>query len=217
MVDMKNIILGNEKFKQNKFKKYEEKFIDLVEKGQKPKVLFIGCSDSRVLPHLITNTGPGDLFIVRNIGNFVAPFKPDEDYHSTAAAIEYAVTVLKVSEIIVCGHSHCGAIAALYNKPEGIEMIHVRKWLDLGNEAKTFIETNEETKDLSHEKKLAMTEKVSVIFQLTNLLTYPKIKELVDEGRINLRGWYYKIESGDIEYYNEEKKEFVSMGIKIEH
>ncbi len=216
-MDIKSIIDGNEKFRKNKFKKYEEKFVDLVQKGQKPKVLYIGCSDSRVLPHLITNTGPGDLFIVRNIGNFVAPFKPDEDYHSTAAAIEYAVSVLQVSEIIVCGHSHCGAIAALYDRPDGAEMIHVRKWLGLGNEAKKYIETNSTTKGLSLEKKLAMTEKISVVFQLTHLLTYPKIQELVNAGKMNLRGWYYKIESGDIEYYNEELQEFVSMGIKIEH
>ena len=215
-MDIKSFIEGNEKFRKKKFKKYEEKFIDLVNKGQKPKVLFIGCSDSRVLPHLITDTGPGDLFIVRNIGNFVPPFKPDEDYHATAAAIEYAVSVLKVSDIIVCGHSHCGAIAALYDKPEGIEMIHVRKWLELGNEAKNYVEYKDETQNFTSAERLQMTEKVSVMFQLSNLLTYPKIKEQVDEGKINLRAWYYKIESGDIEYYNEEQKDFVSMGIKIE-
>jgi len=215
-LDIKSFIEGNEKFRKKKFKKYEEKFIDLVNKGQKPKVLFIGCSDSRVLPHLITDTGPGDLFIVRNIGNFVPPFKPDEDYHATAAAIEYAVSVLKVSDIIVCGHSHCGAIAALYDKPEGIEMIHVRKWLELGNEAKNYVEYKDETQNFTSAERLQMTEKVSVMFQLSNLLTYPKIKEQVDEGKINLRAWYYKIESGDIEYYNEEQKDFVSMGIKIE-
>lgn len=216
-MDIKNIIGGNEKFKQNKFKKYEGKFIDLVEQGQKPKVLYIGCSDSRVLPHLITDTGPGDLFIVRNIGNFVAPYKPDEDYHSTAAAIEYAVSVLKVSEIIVCGHSHCGAIAALYDKPQSDELIHVKKWLELGEEAKNYIETQNEVRELPMRDKLTMTEKISVVFQLTNLLTYPKIKERVEAGELNLRGWYYKIESGEIDYYNEVLKEFISMGIKIEH
>lgn len=134
------LVQGSETFKKNKFKKFEHKFIDLVQNGQKPKVLFIGCSDSRVMPNLITQTGPGDLFIVRNIGNFVAPYKPDEDYHSTAAAIEYAVSVLEVTDIVVCAHSHCGAIEGLYqqHKMNDIALIHVKTWLKLGKEQKTL-------------------------------------------------------------------------------
>ena len=109
-----SLISGNNRFKNKKFKKYEVKFLDLIKNGQKPKALYIGCSDSRVIPDLITNSKPGDLFVVRNVGNFVAPYEPDLGYHSTASAIEYAISVLNVSDIIVCGHSHCGAIEALY-------------------------------------------------------------------------------------------------------
>jgi len=109
-MDFSSIIKGSEHFKNKDFKKYKNKFIDLVKNGQHPKVLFIGCSDSRVVPNLITQSEPGDLFVMRNIGNFVPPFKPDVDFHGTAAAIEYAVSILKVTDIIVCGHSHCGAI-----------------------------------------------------------------------------------------------------------
>lgn len=112
-MEIKRLIDGHESFKEGKFKKFENKFVDLVKNGQNPKSLFIACADSRVDPALITSSDPGDLFILRNIGNFVPPYSPDDDYHATAAGIEYAVSVLKVSDIIVCGHSNCGAIESL--------------------------------------------------------------------------------------------------------
>jgi carbonic anhydrase len=93
---LKEFEKGHESFKKVKFKKSEERFKKLIDDGQDPKALFIGCSDSRVMPAMITGSKPGDLFIVRNIGNFVAPFNPDADYHATASAIEYATTVLEV-------------------------------------------------------------------------------------------------------------------------
>jgi carbonic anhydrase len=128
---------GHEAFQKIRFNQSKERFKKLVSEGQNPKALFIGCSDSRVMPAMITGSKPGDLFIVRNIGNFVAPFNPDADYHATASAIEYATSILEVSDIIVCGHSHCGAIEALYKEIEQTpENIHTIKWLDLGQEAK---------------------------------------------------------------------------------
>jgi len=107
---------GHEAFRKIAFNKSKERFRKLVDEGQSPKALFIGCSDSRVMPAMITSSKPGDLFIIRNIGNFVAPFNPDADFHATASAIEYAVSILEVSDIIVCGHSDCGAIEALYKE-----------------------------------------------------------------------------------------------------
>ena len=214
---MKNIhklISGSQNFQEKNFKKYQHKFEELVTKGQSPKVLFIGCCDSRVLPNLITDTGPGDLFIVRNIGNFVAPYKPDADFHSTAAAIEYAVTVLDVQDIIVCGHSHCGAIGALYTqkKLEHDDLVHVKTWLELGMPAKALVEALAE--DVSKEDKLIMTEEISVLFQLQNLLTYPSVKKRVEEGKLFLNGWHYDIESGEIAQYDAQKEEFVLLDFK---
>ncbi len=211
MKHIKQLIHGTERFKKQAFKKHQDKFEKLVSEGQSPKVLFIGCCDSRVLPNLITNTGPGDLFIVRNIGNFVAPYKPDEDFHSTAAAIEYAVSVLEVRDIIVCGHSHCGAIAALYKeeKLEAQELIHVKRWLDLGKEAKHFVQ--QRGKGLSKEDKLTMTEEISVLFQLENLMTYPAVAKRVNEGSLYLNGWHYDIESGEIASYSQEHEEFIPL------
>ena len=204
---------GHEAFKRVKFKANEDRFKRLVSEGQNPKALFIGCSDSRVMPNMITSTSAGDLFIIRNIGNFVPPFKPDSDFHATAAAIEYATSVLQISDIIVCGHSDCGAIKAVYQSPESTpENIHTIKWLELGTMAKRVAKTA-----LPHADKpelLDYTEKVSVIFQLENLLTYPAVKRGVTEGRIFLHGWHYDLATGDINYYDDEALVFKPLGEK---
>lgn len=210
MIKQSELIEGNEVFKKSYFKKYEKELLELVHKGQHPKALFIGCADSRVVPNLITQTSPGELFVLRNVGNFVAPYKPDEDYHSTAAGIEYAVTALEVSEIIICGHTHCGAISSLYTEVEGKSFIHTKKWLTLGNRAKSLallaVGKNGEKEEL-----LRLTEKLSVVFQIEHLLTYPYVKEKVDAGTLHIHGWLYDIENGDIEYYDPDAYEFKSL------
>ncbi len=214
---IRKIIEGSERFQKEKFKRYQHKFEKLVKEGQHPKVLFIGCSDSRVLPHLITNTGPGDLFVIRNIGNFVAPYKPDEDFHSTAAAIEYAVSVLEVKDIIVCGHSHCGAISALFKKQklENPSLVHVKRWLSLGEGAKDFV-LNHMPENALKEDILDATEKVSAVMQLDNILTYPVVRKRVEEGSLFLNAWHYDIESGEITYFESEAQEFVPIAISQE-
>ena len=205
-----DLISGYEKFKDTKFKKYENKFIDLVKNGQKPKVLFIACSDSRVDPTLITDAAPGELFVLRNIGNFVPPFAPDDDYHATAAGIEYAVSVLGVSDIIVCGHSHCGAIETMYTKITDINLVHVKKWLQLGLDAKNYVEAKL-GQNIDHAKRLELTEKISLLFQSKNLLTYPDVERRVNEGELFIRSWYYHLETGELEYFNTETGEFEPM------
>ena len=201
-------IKGIKEFKDIHFKENEILFKELVEKGQNPKALFIGCSDSRIIPALITNSKPGDLFVVRNIGNMVPPFKPDDDFHGTAAAIEYAVSVLNVEDIIVCGHSKCGMCRALYeqDKITGIELIHVKNWLKLGDDVKEqVLSIYKENPDID---MYELTEKINVLYQLKNLLTYPKIKEKVENNSLRLHGWYYRIETGEIEFYNSETNKF---------
>ena len=165
------------------------------------------------MPAMITSSKPGDLFIVRNIGNFVAPFNPNADFHATASAIEYAVSLLEVSDIIVCGHSDCGAIAALYKDiKQTPENIHTIKWLELGQEAKkvALLAHKHSDKELLNR----YTEKISVVFQLDNLLTYPGVKKRVDEGSLFLHGWHYNIENGEIVYYDDENFEFKPLSQK---
>lgn len=204
---------GHEAFQKVKFNQSKERFKKLVSEGQNPKALFIGCSDSRVMPAMITGSKPGDLFIVRNIGNFVAPYNPDADYHATASAIEYAASILEVSDIIVCGHSHCGAIEALYKDIEQTpENIHTIKWLDLGQEAKKVAMLA--YRNESEEKMLRYTEKISVVYQIDNLLTYPGVKRRVDDGTLFLHAWYYNMENGEIEYYDDDNYEFKPLSQK---
>ncbi|RUM61471.1 MAG: carbonic anhydrase [Persephonella sp.] len=199
---------GIKEFKNLHFRENEILFKELVDKGQNPKALFIGCSDSRIIPTLITNSKPGDLFVIRNIGNMVPPFKPDNDFHGTAAAIEYAVSILNVEDIIVCGHSNCGMCRALYeeDKIQGIELIHVKNWLRLGKDVKeTVLKIYKNNPDINIYE---LTEKINILYQLKNLLTYPKIKEKVESGELRLHGWYYKIETGEIEFYNSDTNSF---------
>lgn len=204
---LKEFADGNETFQQTYFKKHEAQLLSLVKEGQNPRALFIGCSDSRVIPDLIIQSNPGDLFVVRNVGNFVAPYKPDEDFHSTAAGIEYAVLVLEVSEIIICGHSHCGAIEALYKSSCDTSMIHTAKWLTLGEKAKSMamlaLGANAPREELYH-----ATEQLSIVTQIENLLTYPYVKKLVEEEKLFIHGWYYDIETGAIEYYDPDIYQF---------
>lgn len=207
-----NMILGNELFQKSYFKAHEKELLQLAKKGQTPKALYIGCSDSRVVPDLMTSSAPGDLFVVRNIGNFVAPYKPDEDFHSTASAIEYAVSVLNVKNIIVCGHTHCGAIEAIHTKScaSDPDLVHTKTWLTLGDSAKSQAIL---ALGLNADKEVLyrLTEKLSVISQLENLLTYPSVSKRVDSGEIAIHGWVYDIESGEIEYYDPENSQFLPL------
>ncbi|HIP11757.1 MAG TPA: carbonic anhydrase [Arcobacter sp.] len=211
-MNIDDMIKGNKKFQEIHFPKLEGKFDDLVVNGQKPKILFIGCSDSRVVPDLIVDSKPGDMFILRNIGNFVPPYRNDSDFHSSSAAIEYAVSVLGVKDIIICGHSHCGACAALYEDLSGEpHLVHVKKWLELGHKAKEYTLLATPNKD-DKEQILRTTERISIKHQLENLLTYPEIYRKVKAGELDIHGWYYKIEDGSIEYYDGESCGFKTLG-----
>ena len=200
---------GNKLFRAY-FKKNKEALLKLVSSGQSPRALFIGCSDSRVIPDLMVQTNPGDLFVIRNVGNFVPPYKPDEDFHATASGIEYAVGVLKVEEIIICGHTHCGACRALYEPIEDNSLIHTKKWLELGESAKTSAVLSLGN-SAPQEELLRLTEKLSVIKQIENLLTYPKVKKRFEDGELSIHGWIYNIENGNIEYYNADTYEFLPL------
>lgn len=200
---------GNELFKLY-FKKNKESLLKLATSGQSPKALFIGCSDSRVIPNMMIQSDPGDLFVIRNVGNFVPPYKPDEDYHATASGIEYAVGVLNVKEIIICGHTHCGAISSLYKEINDPSLVHTKKWLELGNSAKMNAIMSLGA-DANKDHLFRLTEKLSVMKQLENILTYPLVKKAFEASELSIHGWLYDIETGDIKYYNAETYEFLPL------
>ncbi len=214
-MSIQKYVQGNALFRTY-FKKNKEDLLKLVTEGQKPKALFIGCSDSRVIPDMMLQTKPGDLFVLRNVGNFVPPFSPDDDYHATATGIEYATSVLKVSEIIICGHSYCGACAALYEDLDDTpEMVHTRRWLSLGESAKKSAILSLGA-DAPKEELLRLTEKLSIVHQIENLLTYPQVKERFEKGDLHIHGWYYHIENGKIEYYDADNYEFLPLSALTE-
>ena len=203
----KRLIEGNEDFKTRVFPELEEELLNLVKHGQRPEIMFIGCSDSRVTPDLMLNTKPGDMFILRNVGNFVPPFKHDEDFHGSAAAIEFAIAVLKVKHIIICGHSHCGACKSLYEEiPDNDSFVHIRTWLKLGIKAKERTLKNQ--KFATEEEMYRATERNSIRYQLENLLTYPDVVKQLEAGEVQIHGWYYDIATGAINYYDKENDSF---------
>lgn len=198
---------GHSQFK-NYFRLHEEELLRQLKEGQTPSTLFIGCSDSRFIPDLILKTKPGDLFTIRTAGNFV-PFYQAEMNDGIAATIQYAVEVLQVKHIIVCGHSHCGAIEGLYKDWKPDQMPLVQKWLQYGEPAKKLVSST--TTSISKEELYNLTGEVSVLYQLENLLTYPFVKKLVEEDKIALHGWYYRMETGDIFYFDPKANHFYSF------
>ncbi|MGB3880442.1 MAG: carbonic anhydrase [Diaphorobacter nitroreducens] len=181
------------RFHLDAFPQYREQFQTLVDEGQHPTTLFIGCSDSRLLPYLLTGAGPGELFLVRNVGAFVPPYDGSYGHHGTAAAIEFAVLELRVSRIVVCGHSHCGAIKALYGEVSP-EARNLQRWLDLGREAALPVQPGPEA--------LRRTEQRAVVLQLERLMEYPMVRRRVEDGSIALHGWHYVIEEGEVHVFD---------------
>ena len=191
-------------FHADYFPLHQQRFQDLVAEGQHPKTLFIGCSDSRIVPYLLTGTGPGELFIVRNVGALVPPYDGSHGLHGTTAGIEFAVLQLKVKRIIVCGHSHCGAVRATY---EGVpdEAIVLRSWLTLIDEALLPLQPCAEV--------LARTEQRSIVLQLERLMDYPMVRRAVESGELTLHGWHYVIEDGDVHIFDAKRGAFIPASI----
>ena len=213
------------RFHVDAFPQYREQFQTLVDEGQHPTTLFVGCSDSRLVPYLLTGAGPGELFIVRNVGAFIPPYDgyvngpQDADgvhpaggltqleaarrwvgHHGTTAAIEFAVLNLNVRRIIVCGHSHCGAIKAMYGDVSP-EAPNLNRWLDLGREALLPMQSGPEV--------LRRTEQRAVVLQLERLMEYPMVRSRVEAGQISLHGWHFVIEEGEVHVFDVKTGGFV--------
>lgn len=198
---------GIVKFRREDFEAHEELFKGL-KASQKPHTLFISCSDSRVDPNLITGTLPGELFIIRNIANIVPPYRETAEYAATTSAIEYAVLYLGVENIIICGHSNCGGCAACLSPSENLDKLpHTRKWLELIRPVRDRV--LKEYREAEPEAQEWMMEQNNVVEQLKHLMTYPYICQKVDSGQLELGGWHYIIETGEIFVYDRETGEFL--------
>jgi carbonic anhydrase len=207
---MHNLVKGIHQFQANIFSSQRELFERLVEK-QTPDALFITCSDSRINPNELTQTGPGELFILRNAGNVIPPYGAASS--GEAATIEYALSALDIGDIIVCGHSHCGAMTALYNPDEISEMPAVRAWLAHAEATRRIVKEN--YGDLEPSKRLSVTIQENVLVQLENLRTHPAVAARVARGRLHLHGWVYQIDTGRVFAYDRQAEDFVPIGPEV--
>lgn len=199
---------GVKEFNSNDFVEYQELF-KKIGRQQNPHTLFIGCSDSRVVPNLITKTLPGELFVIRNIANIVPLFRLSDEFLATTSAIEYAVKVLNVDTILVCGHSNCGGCNALFmNENDTASIPHTKKWLELAKNVKDKM-VNLRIDDLRVREW--MTEQLNIVEQMNHLLSYPYIAEKYEKGELSILGWYYLIETGEVFNYDKDEKKFLKI------
>jgi carbonic anhydrase len=203
---MQQLIDGVHRFRDDEFGKYKGLFRRLSREGQQPHTLFITCADSRVLAELITQSNPGDLFVIKNVGNIVPPPDPDR-LNSTGAAIEFAVECLRVSDIVVCGHSQCGAIAALMDKSQCKGLPHLDHWVETAAPVRDLIQSK-----YSHLKtqteRLRAAEEENVLFSIERLHSYPSVERKLAEGALRLHAWFFKIASAELFAYDAALKQF---------
>ena len=204
---MQKLVEGIHQFRHDIFSSKQQLFETLVD-GQQPLALFITCSDSRIDPSLLTQTEPGELFILRNAGNIVPPYGAIEG--GEAATIEYAVSVLGVKDIVLCGHSHCGAMSGLLDQAQLAKLPAVRSWLCHAESTQRIIEEN-----YSHltdpTARLTATVEENVLVQLENLRTHPTVAAALGRQALNLHGWVYKFETGQVFTYDPNDGQFVPV------
>ncbi len=205
---MEKLITGIHRFRSQYWGEQKGLYQRLAEHGQFPEALFITCCDSRVVPTLITHGQPGDLFIYRNIGNFVPPYTENVlDGTGVAAAVEYAVVHLHVRDIVVCGHSDCGAMKALHkDRSHFADTPHLAEWLRNGERTLEVVSAN--YPGMSGEKKFAVTSQENVLVQMENLRTYPVVQEAARKGRLHVHAWFFEIGTGTVFRYSPDKGQY---------
>jgi carbonic anhydrase len=206
---MEKLIRGIVEFRRHVRPEYRETFARLA-LGQSPDTLFIACSDSRVVPNLFASADPGDLFVIRNVGNLISPAGEDglsESDESEAAAVEFALAKLRVRDVIVCGHSDCGAMQALLGGREQIEPSHLRSWLRHGEPALQQLANGQAPdKALLGHNQLSQ---LNVLAQLEHLKTYPLVREGLQSKTLRLHGWWFELKNADVYAYEETPHRFV--------
>lgn len=201
---MDKLVSGVRQFMDSVFEKEETLFSDLAH-GQSPDVFFVTCSDSRVAPHLVTQSGPGDLFVLRNAGNFI----PTALDTGEAATVEYASQVLGVKDAIICGHSDCGAVQAVLNPPAAGALPAVEAWLTHGAEVLDVLERHPEW---TGQERIDRAIEINVLVQLTRLAKHPSVTPRLEDGSLLLHAWVYDIGSGQIRAFDPEAGSFRPLG-----
>jgi carbonic anhydrase len=206
---MEKLLRGIAEFRRKRLDHYRETYGSQLA-VQTPDVLFIACSDSRVVPNVFASTNPGDLFVVRNVGNLVCPCGPEglsSADESEFAAIEFAITQLHVRNIVVCGHSRCGAMQALAEGRDQVSLPHLRSWLSHGEPALGQLEGR-----CQLDPSLPLTDRlaqVNALVQLDHLMSYELVAREVEAGKLTLHGWYFDVLKGDVFAYEPDQQRFV--------
>lgn len=203
---MQKLIQGIHQFREGEFRPLQGLF-ERLSHGQHPETLFITCSDSRIDPNLLTRSKPGDLFILRNAGNIVPPHGAANG--GEAATIEFAVAALGVKDIIVCGHSHCGAMKGLLQPEAVAHLPTVSAWLGHAETTRRIVRDN--YPHLDGDRLVTATVEENVLVQLENLRTLPAVASRLVKGDLHLHGWVYKIETGEVFGYDAENGQFVPV------
>ncbi len=197
---IENLLSGHSRFKKQ-FAEAQESYVRLAEEAQSPAVLWIGCADSRVIPEQITQSRPGDLFVMRNVANVVPPAGVGP---AVGTVIEYAVLHLQVDHIVVCGHTECQGIKALENPVDVIKEPHIARWIELVRPA--FIQVK--TSGTPQETQYLETIKANVLLQQKNLLTYRCVNEAISAGSLTTHAWLYDLHTGNLSAYNDQTQKW---------
>lgn len=200
---MENVITGILKFKSAGYQERKELFNELAN-GQSPDVLFVTCADSRIDPNLITQTDPGDLFVIRNAGNIVPSHT--QQAGGVTASIEFAVAALGTRHIVVCGHTDCGAMKGAINPAALSDLPHVKDWLD---HSRAAVETVKAKVGQATVAELDQITEENVLLQLQHLKTHPVVAAKLATGEVELHGWVYDIKHGSVRAYDDQKQAFV--------
>lgn len=204
------LIDGYRRFRHTTFARERSRYERLAAKGQKPKVLIISCSDSRVSPSIVFNTPPGAIFVARNIANIVPPYKPDTNPRSIGAAVEYAVKVLNVSDIVIKGHARCGGVAALVDGGSHLpENDFLKAWVAVAEPARALFPPN--FASLSEPDKRRASEHAVIQNSIMNLSGYPWVRERLDAGTLKIHGWHFDFENGKLTRLDHESGEWVTV------
>ncbi|HYK37101.1 carbonic anhydrase [Alloacidobacterium sp.] len=203
---MKNLLKGYLQFRKDAFPQWKDHFKLLADR-QAPDVLFITCADSRIVPSLILQAKPGDLFIARNVGNVVPPF--GEMAGGNSATVEYAVEVLKVRHVIICGHSDCGAVKAVLQKKDVSRLPVTHQWLSYVEAAWQYRDPSDPMGDEQAQHTALIH--ANIVAQLHNLKTHPEVAAGLAKSTLQVHGWYYDIMTGAIEAYDQQTRKFAPL------
>jgi carbonic anhydrase len=200
------LIDGYGAFTAGRLQSEQHRYRELAERGQTPEIMVIGCCDSRVSPEVIFDAGPGELFVVRNVANLVPPYEQDGKYHGVSAALEFGVGVLKVKHIVVLGHAHCGGVQAYAEDAAPISPgDFIGRWMSLIAPAKAKVGPRG---NLSPAEYLMRMEQASVSNSLDNLMTFPRLRKLIERGSVTLHGAYFGVAKGELAVLDRATGEF---------